>query len=313
MIGRRLVRLLTDRGIDVAVLDDLSSGLPMPEQAALAKRADIRDEEALDRLLGGFRPDAVVHLAAMHHIPTCERERALCLDINVTGTERVLAAAAKSQLGTVVVASSGAVYSWKESALSEDRSPTEPRDNYALSKLCNEHQLRLWCERTSGRGRVARIFNTIAADDPNAHLLPEMLAQMSAAPGEIARLRLGNLQSRRDYLHADEVAAGLVAILSDTRPERFDVFNLCSGEEHSVEAVAGQLAACLGRTVRIEVDEAMRRRSDRPSQLGDPSKAERLLGWRARLSIRQSLERLLAERGSALGNQAPSSVREHAS
>lgn len=313
MIGRRLVALLADRGIEVAVLDDLRSGLAMPEQAALVACGDIRDEMALDRLLGGFRPDALVHLAALHHVPTCETERALCLDINVTGTERVLAAAEKAQLGQVVIASSGAVYAWGEEALSEDRSPTGPRDNYALSKLCNEHQLRLWSERGGGRGRVARIFNTIAADDPNAHLLPDMLAQMYQAPGETSLLRLGNLLPRRDYLHADEVAAGLVALLFDARPEPFDVFNLCSGEEHSVEEVARQLAGCLGHALRIEVDQARRRRSDRLSQLGDPSKTERLLGWRAQLSIRQALERLLAERNPAPPTQASPSACARAS
>ncbi len=306
MIGRRLVGRLAGRGIAVAVLDDLSAGLPMPPEAMAAMRCDIRDEAALDSALGGFRPDAIVHLAALHHIPTCETQRALCLDINVTGTERMLAAAEKRRVGRVVIASSGAVYAWSEGALGEDVSPTGPRDNYALSKLCNEHQLRLWCERCGGWARVARIFNTLAGDDPNAHLLPDMLRQLHAAAGDAALLRLGNLLPRRDYLHADEVAEGLVALLLDGRPEPFDIFNLCSGQEHSVAAVAEELAACLGRSVRIEMDEARRRPSDRPSQLGDPSKAERLLRWRAQLPLQQALARLLAERAAPLADQAGS-------
>lgn len=303
MIGRRLVDRLADRRIEVAVLDDLSSGLPMPERAAATICCDIRDEGALAGAISAFRPDAIVHLAALHHIPTCESQRALCLDINVTGTERVLAAAEEARVGRVVSASSGAVYAWSEEALGEDVSRTEPRDNYALSKLCNEHQLRLWCERTGGRGRVARIFNALAGDDPNAHLLPDMLAQFQAAPSGTVVLRLGNLQPRRDYLHADEVADGLVAILLDDRLDPFDVFNLCSGQEHSVAAVAEELAACLGRSVRIEMDEARRRPSDRLSQLGDPAKAARLLGWRAQLPLRLALERLLVEGDAKLRDQ----------
>jgi UDP-glucose 4-epimerase len=313
MIGHRLVGCLVSRGIEAAVLDDLSSGLPMPERATQAIRCDIRDEAALDRALSALQPDAIVHLAALHHIPTCETQRALCLDINVAGTERLLAAAEKAGVCRVVIASSGAVYAWSEEALGEDASRTEPRDNYALSKLCNEHQLRLWSERGDRWGRVARIFNVLAGDDPNAHLLPDMLKQLQVAPGETALLRLGNLLPRRDYLHADEVAEGLVAVLLDRRPDPFDVFNLCSGQEHSVAAVAEQLAACLGRSIRIEVDEARRRRSDRPSQLGDPSKTAQLLGWRAQLPLRLALERLVAERRPALRNQAPLSAGERGS
>lgn len=305
MIGRRLAGRLVAGGLDVAVLDDLSSGLPMPNHVLAAIRCDIRDAAALAAAVSAFRPDVIVHLAALHHIPTCELQRALCLDINVTGTERVLAVAEEARVGRVVIASSGAVYAWSEGALVEDGSPTEPRDNYALSKLCNEHQLRLWAARTGGWGRVARIFNALADDDPNAHLVPEILRQLEASPrGEVA-LRLGNLQPRRDYLHADEVADGLVAILRDDRPDPFDVFNLCSGQEHAVPAIATELAACLGKSIRIELDVTRRRINDRPSQLGDPAKAESLLGWRNRLPLRLALARLVAERNRAGGSGSP--------
>ncbi len=310
MIGHRLVTRLLSRGMEVAVLDNLGSGLPMPAAATLAVRGDIRDDAALGRVVGEFRPDAIIHLAALHHIPTCEAQRALCLDVNVTGTERVLAAAEEAEVDQVVIASSGAVYAWSEEALSEESSPTEPQDNYALSKHCNEHQLRLWCRRSGGRGRVARIFNTLGGDDPNAHLVPDMLRQLQAAAGETVALRLGNLSPRRDYVHADEVADGLVAILRDPRPDPFDIFNLCSGREHSVGVVAEQLAACLGRSIRIEIDDARRRPSDRLSQLGDPAKAAQILGWSARLRLRQVLERLLAERRLTLRAQALSSTGE---
>lgn len=220
MIGRRLVSQLNQRGVAVAVIDDLSSGLPMPEGVAIAHRGDIRAEADMLALFRDFRPDAVVHLAALHHIPTCETQRSLCLDINVVGTETVLHAATEAEVGRVVVASSGAVYGWSEGALDEARSPTEARDNYALSKLCNESQLRLWSEHGGGIGRVARIFNTIGGDDPNAHLLPDILAQLKADTGAACMVRLGNLTSRRDYLHADEVAAGFLPCSWTRGPER---------------------------------------------------------------------------------------------
>lgn len=293
MIGRRLVSRLAGRGHFVAVVDDLSSGLPMPDDAAIAHRCDIREEREMLALMGDFRPDAIVHLAALHHIPTCEIDRRRCLDVNVLGTETVLLAASEARVARVVLTSSGAVYRWADGPLREDESPTEAMDNYALSKLSNENQLRLWCERSGATGRIARIFNTIGHDDPNAHLLPDVLAQLEHAEGNV--VRLGNLESRRDYLHADEAADGLLAIMADARPQPLDVFNLCSGEEHSVESLVNCLAACLGRTIRIEIDEKRRRRVDRASQLGDPTKAYTLLGWRTQLGLQGILNRLLAE------------------
>jgi UDP-glucose 4-epimerase len=298
MIGRRLVSRLAGRGIAVAVVDDLSSGLAMPAAATITHQCDIREGSEMFALMRDFRPDAVVHLAAMHHIPTCENDRARCLDINVVGTENVLNAATEVQAERIVLASSGAVYDWSDGPLREDISPTMARDNYALTKLSNESQLRLWSERIGGIGRVARIFNAIGGDDPNAHLLPDILAQLQGDQS-ISTVRLGNLESRRDYLHADEVADGVMAVLMDHRRQPFDVFNLCSGEEHSVEGLVDCLATCLGRPFRIEVDEARRRRRDRPSQLGAPNKTSALLGWRAKRDLRGVLEHLLAERSLA--------------
>lgn len=302
MIGRRVAMALLQRGDEVAGLDDLSSGMAFPEGLHVAAVADVRDTAAVLACLRDFRAEAVVHLAAVHHIPTCELRRMHCLQVNVVGTESVLEAAAEAEVRQVLIASSGAVYAWGQQALDEAGSATEPRDNYALSKLCNEHQLRLWCARGAGRrGRVARLFNCIAHDDPNAHLIPDILAQLAADPSPAPQVRLGNLQPRRDYLHADDAAAGLLALLDDARVEpAYDVFNLCSGVEHSVSELVAEIGALLGRAPQVLVDRQRQRPHDRAHQLGDPAKAAALLGWRTRWTLREALQRTLA-RGQAAG------------
>ncbi|KAB7768835.1 NAD-dependent epimerase/dehydratase family protein [Xanthomonas maliensis] len=295
MIGRRVAGALLQRGDAVAGMDDLSSGLHLPDGLHATIIGDIGDRATLAAALRAFQADALIHLAAIHHIPTCETQRMRCLQVNVVGTESVLQAASDAAVARVVIASSGAVYAWDDTALREDASATEARDNYALSKLCNEGQLRLWCAGDGTRsGRVARLFNTIAHDDPNAHLIPEVLTQLAADPSADAVLQLGNLQPRRDYLHADDAAAGLLAVLDDCGTERaFDVFNLCSGKEHSVAELVEQIGALLGRSLRLQVDPRRQRPHDRQHQLGDPGKALHLLGWRTRWDLRQALQRTL--------------------
>lgn len=295
MIGRRVVAALLQRGDAVAGIDDLSSGTSMPEGLNAYLVADICDTKAVTALLDRFCADALIHLAAVHHIPTCELQRMRCLRVNVVGTESVLQAATDTGLHHVVIASSGAVYAWGSEALNEAGSAAEAGDNYALSKLCNESQLRLWCGRSSSRrGRAARLFNTIAHDDPNAHLIPEILAQLAADASSEPLVRLGNLQSRRDYLHADDAAAGLLALLDDPRPApAFDVFNLCSGVDCTVGELVTTIGGLLGRSLRLEVDPQRQRANDRARQLGDPGKAAALLGWQARHDLRAALQRTL--------------------
>lgn len=292
MLGRRVTRQWREAGGEVAVLDNLSSGLPMPEHASLAVQGDLRDSETLNALLNDFRPDAIIHLAAVHHIPTCENQRAHCLDVNVVGTERLLAAAQEADVSRVVIASSGAVYAWQEAALSELSSPLAPCDNYALSKYSNEQQLRFWTGRGPRIGRAARIFNAVGHDDPNGHLIPEVLKQLRSTSD--GRVRLGNLTPRRDYLHADDIARGLICMLNDPRTDvAFDTLNLCSGVEHSVEQLVHELGRILDIQVDVEVDPARQRKVDRPSQLGDPGKTLQLLGWRPRLPFAEALRKVV--------------------
>ena len=95
-VGARLTRDLVRRGHRVTVIDDLSAGRstslgPEVGEVDLCV-ADLRDESAVTRCLAARRPDAVLHLAALHFIPTCEADPARTIETNVHGTYRLLRA-----------------------------------------------------------------------------------------------------------------------------------------------------------------------------------------------------------------------------
>ncbi len=235
-IGRRVVdNLLLDPAAEVMVVDDLSVGLPMPvsRPGLQTRAADIRDADKIEQVFAGFSPEVVIHLAAIHHIPTCELERAHSLDVNVVGTETILEAAAFAKTARLVLASSGAVYDWKDGPLDEAATPLRPADNYSVAKHANEMQTRLWADRTGSQAVVARIFNTIGQDDPNAHLIPDIIAQIprDAPAVEIA---LGNLSPRRDYIHVEDTARAIAALATTPLPIGVEIFNLASGKDVSV-------------------------------------------------------------------------------
>lgn len=298
-IGSRVVARLAASGRLVAALDDESAGLPLPAATAhiVPVRGDIRDAAVVEKAMAAVKPRLVVHLAAIHHIPTCTAEPRRALDVNVVGTQTVLDAAARHQCGMVVIASSGAVYRWDDIALPET-APLEPQDTYALGKLANEHQLAVWVRRNHGRGRIARIFNAIGAGDPNAHLVPDVLRRLAAAlsdgAGRPLQLPMGNTESRRDFIHVDDIADGLLAMAGDGDTTPLAAYNLCSGKEVSVRQLVERIAAKLDLAIEQVVDPRLVRSDDRPSQRGNPDLTAERLGWRARRSIDDALADIIA-------------------
>ncbi|HLO78610.1 MAG TPA: NAD-dependent epimerase/dehydratase family protein, partial [Magnetospirillum sp.] len=244
-VGRRLAALLA-RDRQVTVVDDLSAGLPMPEAGGnlACHVGDIRDPAAMAALMADVSPQAVIHLAALHHIPSCENDPRRAMDINVVGFQTVLDACARAGCGRVVLASSGAVYDWGDGGALDENASIRPCDVYSVTKATNEQQLALWAARTGGSGTIARLFNLIGPNDPNGHLIPDILGRLSSAGAAPVRLRLGNLETRRDFVDVNDAAEAFAALLDRApwRPAGTDTFNICSGREYTVPDIALKLA-----------------------------------------------------------------------
>jgi UDP-glucose 4-epimerase len=298
-IGHRTVSMLLnqDQQTEVAVLDNLSVGMPQPGNRDRLSffEGDICDRQRVEQIVSEFNPTTIIHLAAVHHIPTCERRRAYALNVNVVGTETLLEVAEQMSVPHFVLASSGAVYDWHPDALLETN-PLAPCDNYSLAKLTNERQLSYWVERTGGSARIARIFNTIGHDDPNGHLIPDIISQIPAGQKNV-EIALGNLTPRRDYIHADDTATGIARLARDCGPAGIETFNIASGTDVSVGELVNLLGDVMGVSIRVREDASRKRRIDRPTQLGNTAKAQEKLGFKIEKSLRIALMDIVQHSG----------------
>jgi len=309
-IGARVVRLLEELGCRIIAVDNLYVGLPLPAASALITpvRLDLRNRNAVKKVFLEHQPEAVIHLAAVHHIPTCEREPNLAFDVNVMGTQSLLEAmeTMPESARNVVFASSGAVYAWDDGPLNEAGTMTGANDVYSITKLTNEYQVKGWGQRKDACTHIVRLFNTIGNGDPNGHLIPDILTQITGG-GDVARVRLGNVKPKRDYIYVDDVASGFVTVLSHMRNgPPADVFNLCSGEEMNVAELVHLMGDILGKKISIESDASRFRKVDRLQQLGDPSKLRHATGWRPGWTTRDALTVIM----DGLGHRA-APVAEH--
>ena len=290
-IGRRVVeRLLSAPQAAVMVVDNLSVGLamPAPRIGLHTVSADIRCSEKIGRAFAAFSPQVVIHLAAIHHIPTCETRRSYSLDVNIVGAETILEAASRSKTERFVLASSGAVYAWADGPLDEAMTPLRPADNYSIAKHTNEMQTRLWAERTGAQAVVARIFNAIGQNDPNAHLIPDIVGQIPKGARAV-EIALGNLSPRRDYIHVEDAARAIATLATAPLEKRVETFNVATGADVSVVELVEMLASVIGVEITVREDPTRKRRVDRPSQLGDVRKIRRLLAFEPRRNLREAL------------------------
>lgn len=140
---------------------------------------------------------------------------------------------------------------------------------------------------------VARIFNTIGENDPNGHLIPDILRQLDSKTNA-ARITLGTLSTRRDYIYAEDNAACLFALIDAEVSGATEYFNIGTGKEYSVRELVEIMANISGRRIEIGVDPDRVRQVDRPSQLADMTKTFSRLAWQPAYSLDEALKSILS-------------------
>jgi nucleoside-diphosphate-sugar epimerase len=292
-IGSHLVDALLARGARVRVLDDFSTGRRenLSEAAELVE-GDIREVRACRAACSGVA--YLFHQAALGSVPRSIADPATTVAVNVTGTANVLAAARDAKVRRVVYASSSSVYGDSEPVLKREGAEGRPISPYAASKAMNEELADVFA-RCYGMEIVGlRYFNIYgprqSPDGPYAAVIPRFLRACLA--GEAPVIYGDGAQSRDFTFVEDAVLANLLA--AGAPPEACGrAYNVARGERTTVAELAERIretAGC-GLPARHEPP----RPGDVPHSQADPGAAEAGLGFRARIGLRDGLERTLSE------------------
>ena len=151
-IGKELIKSLLKYNYKLFILDKLI----FKQKFILNKnirnyKIDLTNRTKVINLIKNIKPNIVVHLAAIHSIPVCEKERQKAQKTNIIGTENLLEATETIKLEKFIHASTGGIYSWKSKILNEKKSLTDPTDNYSITKFMNEKQIYFWGEKTKNK------------------------------------------------------------------------------------------------------------------------------------------------------------------
>jgi UDP-glucose 4-epimerase len=282
-IGSHVADALVERGDEVHVLDNLSSGRRenLPERARLHE-GDIRSDA--DAVFDEAKPDVCFHLAAQADVRVSVDRPDYDADVNVLGTIRVLEAARR--YGTQVIFSStgGAIYGECEEPARED-SPRRPLAPYGTSKLAGEEYLATY-NRLYGTKHVSLRYGNVYGprQDPHGEAGVVAIFMRQLAEGGDPRI-FGDGKQTRDYVFVgDVVRATLAAVGHDG-----SVFNVGTGRETSVLELYEGIARVAESDQKAEL--APPRLGELQRSFLDPTLAERELGWRAEHELDAGLGR----------------------
>jgi UDP-glucose 4-epimerase len=296
-IGSHIAAALLKQGEAVRVLDNLSTGsdanLAILHGPAEFLQDDVRDLAAVRAAARGV--EVIFHEAAIASVQASIADPIQTLEVNLGGTQNVLAAARELGVRRVVMASSAAVYGDAQHLpKSEDMTP-QPISPYAVHKLASE-QLCAICTRLFGVEAVAlRYFNVFGPRQDPSSEYSGVISRFTRAITEGQRpVIYGDGEQTRDFIYVgDVVCANLLA--ADAPAASGRVINIARGERTSLNAILRAIGELLGQTNEPEY------RPPRPGDIrhsvADISLARRLLGYEPQVSVRDGMRQTLASVG----------------
>ena len=287
-IASHVVDLYLERGHEVVIVDDLSTGRESNlNPAAKFYRLDIRDPR-LAEVFEKERPDVVNHHAAQMDVRRSVADPLFDADVNIRGSIQVLECARRSGVRRVIyISTGGAVYGEPEYLPCDEAHPINPICPYGASKHTVEHYLYMYRQNYGLDYVVLRYPNVYGPrQDPHgeAGVVAIFTGQMLADQRVVIN---GDGEQLRDYVYVGDCAGANLKVLESA--EASGIFNLGSGRGASVKDIFRALQQATGYRHAAVLG---------PAKVGETrhiyltaEKARRSLGWSPTLSLEEGLRR----------------------
>lgn len=306
-IGSHCALALIEKGFDVVIFDSLVHGHKeiidtlRTKGSITFEEGDILSKDDLDRTFDSHRIDAIIHFAAFIEVNESVQDPKKYHRNNVEGSRSLLDAAVRHDVKKIVFSSSAAVYGNPEYIPIDEDHPKKPINPYGETKWLVEQMLDDYSERYDVHSARLRYFNVAGASTildigewhiPETHLIPNVLR--SVVDDDFTFKLFGtDYDTRdgtcvRDYVNIEDLAdAHLLALDYLLKGGRTDFFNIGTEEGSTVMEIVKASEKVTGKKIRLSKEG--RRAGDPPSLVADHKKAERILGWKPKRTLEDSI------------------------
>ena len=283
-IGHHLVKTLQQAGAEVMVIDDMSSGNHRPATSVVFHCMDINSPLFIE-FARAWKPAVIFHLAAQASLLKSVQDPVYDAKVNILGTLRVIEAARQTG-ARLVTASTSAVYDQTVQPPWTEDTRVRPDRPYGASKAAAEMYVAI-SEQSHAILRFGNVIGPGQVKVGENQVVPHALDHLFlSAPFTVN----GDGEQTRDFIYVGDVVDGLIAAARSTAS---GIFNIGTGVPTTVNELLSILAEVSGKTVEWKHGPA---KPNEPRQNWlDPSRAWKILNWRAQYDVEEALRRTVAD------------------
>ena len=279
-LGSNLVEEYLPQGHEILVIDNFATGRreALPPSAGLeVVDGTVAEQDLVDAAFARFAPTHVIHGAASYKDPSDWREDAAT---NVTGTINIVEAARRAGVRRFIYLQTALCYGRPEYVPIPVDHPLRPFTSYGISKAAGEAYVAVsdlsWVSL-----RLANVTGPRLAIGP--------------IPTFYKRLKAGQkcfcTDAVRDFLDMSDFMALMRMVVGEDAPT--GIFNVSTGEGHTIAEVFDTVATCLGICPSEPVPIVPPNADDIPAVVLDPSRTSQTFGWTARVGLAESIARMV--------------------
>lgn len=262
------------------------------------QHVELTDADSVKKLLKETKPDQIYHLAAQSFVPESFDNPWYTLSNNIQAQLNILHSVLELDLDArVLVVGSSEVYGIvkpEDIPINEDQ-PLRPANPYSVSKVTQDMLgLQYYLSHNVETIRV-RPFNQIGPGQSPRFVAPAFASQIAAIEKDEQEpvLRVGNLIAQRDFTDVRDMVGAYHLVMQRGTPG--DVYNIGSGEAHSIQELLDILLNLTDAPIRVETDPSRMRPVEVPVIACDYSKINAVTEWEPAITFEQSLADVLAD------------------
>ena len=295
LVGGWLVKRLTEAGADVVCL--VRDWVPQSElvRAGLLEktktvRGDVRDQALLERIIGEYEIDTVIHLAAQTIVTIANRNPVSTFETNIQGTWALLEACRRSpRVKQIVMASSDKAYGDHDELPYDETTPLQGRHPYDVSKSCSDLISQVYARTYDLPVVVTRCGNFYGGGDLNWNrIVPGTIRSVMRGQRPVIR---SDGQYVRDYFYVEDGAAAYALLaekLAANRDLAGEAFNFSNENQVRVTEIVDKILHLMGSDLQPDVrNEAT---NEIRNQYLSAARAREVLHWQPLFTLDEGLK-----------------------